>query len=123
MANKRLLEKAGVLSKSAVRQWRYQRLTAIALVPLTVWLSILLNKTLHAPYSETLTWLTTPINALAIVAWLIFVIYHAVLGLHVVLEDYVSDVQLRNRAIIATNLFFSVLGIAALLSITIILIG
>ena len=37
---------------SAVSHWRYQRLTAVALTPLTVWLVIFLHKALHAPYAD-----------------------------------------------------------------------
>lgn len=101
----------------------YQRVTAVALVPLSFWLIVLLNKALNAPYAETLDWLSSPFNAMAIIAWTVAVVYHAALGVQVVIEDYVSTIPVRHLAIRATNLIFLVLGIAALLAIIIILLA
>jgi succinate dehydrogenase / fumarate reductase membrane anchor subunit len=101
----------------------YQRVTAVALVPLSIWLIVLLNKALTAPYADTVEWLSSPINTLAIIAWTVAVVYHAALGVQVVIEDYVSTIPVRNLAIRATNLIFLVLGVAALLAIIIILLA
>jgi succinate dehydrogenase / fumarate reductase membrane anchor subunit len=101
----------------------YQRVTAVALVPLSIWLIVLLNKALNAPYANTVEWLSSPLNTLAIIAWTVAVIYHAALGVQVVIEDYVSTIPVRNLAIRATNLIFLVLGVAALLAIIIILLA
>ncbi|MDX8126300.1 succinate dehydrogenase, hydrophobic membrane anchor protein [Methylomonas sp. BW4-1] len=98
----------------------YQRVTAVALVPLSIWLIVLLNKALNAPYADTVDWLSSPFNTLAIIAWTVAVVYHAALGVQVVIEDYVSTIPVRNLAIRATNLIFLVLGVAALLAIIII---
>ncbi|WP_347989168.1 succinate dehydrogenase, hydrophobic membrane anchor protein [Methylomonas sp. AM2-LC] len=106
--------------KSAVAHWRYQRLTAVALVPLSIWLLLLLNKALHAPYAETLDWLAAPLNTFAILAWTVAVIYHAALGVQVVLEDYISSLTCRHTAIRASNLAFLSIGIVALISIILI---
>ena len=99
-------------SHSAVAHWRYQRLTAVALIPLTLWLLILFSKVLHTPYADTVAWLASPLNTLAIILWLGTVFYHAALGVQVVLEDYVAAAP-RKTAIIASNVFFIVLGLAA----------
>jgi succinate dehydrogenase / fumarate reductase membrane anchor subunit len=100
-----------------VAHWWYQRLTAVALVPLSVWLLIFLHKALTAPYAETVHWLQSPINGACILAWVVAVIYHAALGVQVVLEDYVSTLALRDKAIRATNLIFMVLGFIAIVAI------
>ena len=98
----------------ATGHFRRQRITALLLIPSSVWLLILLDKSLHAPYAETLAWLTSPINAAAIVVWSVVVMSHAALGVQVVLEDYVSAISVRCWAIRGTNLIFLLLGIAAL---------
>ncbi len=124
MGCKAILEKVGdVFSiKSPVGHWRYQRLSAVALVPLTILMLVLLNKALHAPYAETVNWLSEPFTALGIIVWLATVLYHSALGVQVVLEDYVSNLQLRHWAILASNLLFLALGIAAMAAIIIILL-
>lgn len=101
----------------------YQRVTAVALVPLSIWLIVLLNKALNAPYADTVDWLSSPLNTLAIIAWTVAVVYHAALGVQVVIEDYVSTIPVRHLAIRATNLIFLVLGVAALIAIIIILLA
>jgi len=108
--------------KSPVGHWRYQRLSAVALAPLTILILVLLNKALHAPYAETVEWMSEPFTALGIIAWIAAVLFHSALGVQVVLEDYVSNSQLRHRAILAANLLFLALGIAAMASIIIILL-
>ncbi|MDO9240178.1 MAG: succinate dehydrogenase, hydrophobic membrane anchor protein, partial [Methylicorpusculum sp.] len=40
-------------AKSGTSHWWLQRVTAVALVPLSYWLVILLDMTLNAPYQET----------------------------------------------------------------------
>lgn len=124
MDYKALLEKAADFFSvhSGSGHFWYQRVTAVALVPLSFWLIVLLNKALHAPYAETVDWLSAPFNTLAIIAWTVAVVYHAALGVQVVIEDYVSTIPVRHLAIRATNLIFLVLGVAALLAIIIILL-
>ncbi len=101
----------------------YQRVTAVALVPLSIWLLIFLHLALNAPYTETVVWLKSPINLIAIAGWTVAVIYHAALGVQVVIEDYVSTLSIRHLAIRAINLVFLLLGMAALLALIIILLA
>ncbi|MDD4913669.1 MAG: succinate dehydrogenase, hydrophobic membrane anchor protein [Methylococcales bacterium] len=118
MVYKALKRKAVRLARNtATRHWYYQRLTAIALAPLSIWLVLLLDSSLHEPYEQTLGWLANPVNCLAILAWTVIVFYHAALGVQVVLEDYVSNPSLRKRVISAANLFFLASGLTAGVSI------
>lgn len=111
------LENASALltPKKPVQHWLNERLTALLLIPLSFWLITFLFKLIHASYTESLSWLTSPINCLAIVLWISTVFYHAALGLQVVLEDYVSNLEQRHLAIKVSNLFFLGLGVVALL--------
>jgi succinate dehydrogenase / fumarate reductase, membrane anchor subunit len=107
---------------SATGHFWYQRVTAIALIPLTYWLLVLMDKALHDPYASTVAWLREPFHTLAIIAWLGAVIYHAALGVQVVIEDYVSTVKVRHGLIRATNLTFLALGFAASAALVVILL-
>jgi len=125
MDYKALLEKAAdyFSVNNPVAHWWYQRVSAAALVPLSIWLIVFLNKALGAPYAETVGWLSSPLNLLAIAAWTVAVIYHAALGVQVVIEDYVSTIPVRHLAIRATNLIFLLVGVAALFALIIIFFG
>lgn len=94
-----------------------QRVTAVALIPLSFWLIKFLGLSLTAPYQQTVDWLESPINSICIVAWITAVFYHAALGLQVVIEDYVAAEGFRIISIWAVNLAFLFLAIAALLAV------
>lgn len=111
-------------AKSGTGHWWMQRVTAVALIPLSFWLIYFLGLSLTAPYQQTVAWLTTPINSVCIVAWIIAVFYHAALGLQVVIEDYIAADGPKIISIWAVNLAFLFLAIAALLAVfRIVLIG
>jgi len=104
-------------AKSGTGHWWFQRVTAIALIPLTVWLILLLDSSFHASYQDTVTWLSTPVNSVCIIAWIIGVYYHAALGVQVVIEDYVAGEGRKIISVWLANLAFLVLAIAALIAV------
>ena len=104
-------------AKTGTSHWWMQRVTAVALIPLSFWLIIFLNLSLNAPLDETLTWLETPLNTVCIIAWIIAVFYHAALGLQVVIEDYVAAEGKKIVAVWMVNLSFLMLALAALIAV------
>lgn len=100
--------------KSATRHWLMQRITALALVPLSFHLVVFLDLCMNAPYQQTVAWLKSPLNTVCIEVWLLAVFYHAALGLQVVIEDYIANQGLQARLIKAINLSFLFLAVAAL---------
>jgi succinate dehydrogenase / fumarate reductase membrane anchor subunit len=113
------LEKAGqlLIINKPTQHWWYQRLSAVALLPLTLWFLLILSKASHAPYAETAAWIGQPFNTLIGLIFIIAAFYHAALGVQVVIEDYIPDISLRHRLIIAANLIFLIFGATASLSI------
>lgn len=106
--------------QEATRHWQLQRLTALLLIPLSVWLLILFQKLFNASYTETIFWLTDPVNNTALSLWLLTMCAHAVLGIQVVLEDYVSDLTWRSRLDIINHAWFSLLAISGFISLQLI---
>ncbi|MEQ1638279.1 MAG: succinate dehydrogenase, hydrophobic membrane anchor protein [Methylococcales bacterium] len=94
--------------------WLLQRITALLLIPLSYWLIVLLKLTFTAPYQTTIDWLTSPLNTLALGAWVAAVFYHAALGLQVVIEDYVPQQPIQTLSIRAVNIVFGILALVAL---------
>jgi len=75
--------------------WRSQRETAVILFILTFWFLYQLLFVLNSfDFIEVQTWARDPLNALIIVLTSLYMIYHAELGVQVIIEDYVSE----NRA-------------------------
>lgn len=111
-------------AKTGTSHWWMQRVTAVALIPLTFWLISFLDLCLNAPYADTVFWLALPLNTVCIVAWILIVFYHAASGLQVVIEDYVSNERWRIVSILSVNLLFLFLALTALIAVfRIILVG
>lgn len=80
-------------AKEGVSDWWRERLSAVALVPLTVWLvgSIIAHS--GSDYAAFVGWLKTPLTTLMMVLLLVALFYHTAFGLQVVIEDYVHSVM------------------------------
>lgn len=70
--------------------WR-QRVTAAALIPLAVWFGISLLGLVGAREASTLAFLSQPLNAILMAAFVVILLYHMVLGLQVVIDDYIQS--------------------------------
>jgi len=76
-------------AKEGVQHWWLQRLTALALVPLSLWFVISVVSMAGATRAELIGWLSSPVSAGLLILCLIATFWHAILGLQVVIEDYV----------------------------------
>jgi succinate dehydrogenase / fumarate reductase membrane anchor subunit len=76
-------------AQSGVRHWWLQRLTAVALVPLSLWFLWLCAGLAHADYATVRAAIGQPVHAVLLVALVVSLFWHGALGLQVVIEDYV----------------------------------
>ncbi len=104
-------------AKSGVLHWWMQRLSAVALAPLSLPLILFFNLCFNAPFQETILWLQHPFNSACLVLWIILAFYHAALGLQVVVEDYVAHEGIKIISIGLIKLSFALLAITALLAV------
>jgi succinate dehydrogenase / fumarate reductase membrane anchor subunit len=87
-------------AKEGVGHWWAQRVTAVALVPLTLWFAGALIAQLGAPRAAVLHWLHSPVRAVLMLLLLGTMFHHLALGLQVVMEDYVEPPWVRLAAIV-----------------------
>jgi succinate dehydrogenase / fumarate reductase, membrane anchor subunit len=107
-------------AKDGVEAWWLERVTAVALVPLTLWLTASLIAFTGRDYAAVIAWLRNPLAALLLVLLLLALFVHLALGLKVVIEDYVHS-RAKIPALIAARLGCVVLcaaGILATLSVS-----
>ncbi|MGA8259378.1 MAG: succinate dehydrogenase, hydrophobic membrane anchor protein [Arenicellales bacterium] len=76
-------------AKEGVEHWWWQRLTALALVPLAVWFVVAVVSLTGVDHAVARAWVTQPLNKALLIAFLAALLHHAQLGLQVVIEDYV----------------------------------
>lgn len=102
---------------AGVHHWMMQRVTAIALIPLTVWFIYSVLELRSASYADFTAWISSPINAVVMILFIIASFYHAVLGAQVIVEDYIQCKCLKMIKLIGQKLFFIALAIATIFSI------
>ena len=103
-------------AKSGSHHWWMQRVTAIALIPLGLWCAIAIASVADASYEQITGWISSPLNTLLLISFIISGLYHAMLGIQVVIEDYVQTIWLKIGSILIMKLFLLLLMLAASLA-------
>lgn len=104
-------------AKEGAAHWWAQRLTAIALVPLTFWLVASLAGLWGASHAQAAAWLRGPVPPVAMIALLIAGFHHLQLGLQVVIEDYVHSEAAKWTLIIAVKLGAALAALVAIVAV------
>lgn len=104
-------------AKDGVHHWWMQRLTAIALIPLSLWFVFSIARYHVADYPTMLAWLHNPYVAVALVLYFTALFYHSALGVQVVIEDYVSTEWLKIGSIIVVKLVHFALAAASIFAV------
>jgi len=110
-------------AQSGATHWWRQRVTAAALVLLGLWFVALVLSLLHADYATAKAAVANPWNALLLILFVVTAFWHAVLGLQVVIEDYVHT-RWKEVALLVAIKFLAVLcALAGVLSVLRIALG
>jgi succinate dehydrogenase / fumarate reductase membrane anchor subunit len=101
--------------------WR-QRMTAIANVPLVLFLILSIVTHIGAPYSEVKAYLAQPLVALALLALVVSAAIHMRIGLMEIIQDYVHG-GAKTIAILLATFFATGVGLASVVAILKISLG
>jgi succinate dehydrogenase / fumarate reductase, membrane anchor subunit len=93
--------------------WR-QRVSAVALIPLSVWFACVALACVGAPWKVATGVLAQPINAIAMALFVLAALQHMTLGLQVVIEDYVHGEGPKVALVLFTQFFAWIVGAACL---------
>ena len=101
----------------------HERVTSVALIPLSLWFLYVMLGLAGTSEVTALQFLAHPLNALLMAAFVVFSLYHAALGLQVVIDDYIHTAGTKiflllvvRFSVIATGAtcLFAIVRIAAL---------
>ncbi|MCB1588908.1 MAG: succinate dehydrogenase, hydrophobic membrane anchor protein [Xanthomonadales bacterium] len=110
-------------AKSGTDHWVGQRLTAIVLLPLSLWFLYFATTLVGADYGAIRAAVAQPWSAALLATFVVVVLYHAQLGLQVVIEDYVH-VRWAELSLLIAVKFIALLGsVAVLLAVARIALG
>lgn len=110
-------------AKDGVEHWWSQRLSAIAMVPLTVLAILPLGSAIGAGRETVLITYANPWNAIVMILFLAVGFKHLQYGLQVVIEDYVHDKGARTALLLANTGFCMVMGLAGVFGVAKIAFG
>ncbi|MBX6366882.1 MAG: succinate dehydrogenase, hydrophobic membrane anchor protein [Rhodospirillales bacterium] len=104
-------------AKEGVEHWWVQRLTAVALVPLSLWFVTSVIALAGADHATVLAWLSRPLVAILMVLLVGTSFYHASLGLQVIIEDYVHHEGAKIAALVLNKLVCFALAVAGIFAV------
>ena len=104
-------------AKEGVGHWWAQRVTAIALVPLSIWFVFAVISLHGADYATYAGWIGQFGNALLMILTVLVLFYHAALGMQVVIEDYVAGDAARIVALVLTRFVLFTLAASCVLAV------
>ncbi|MGA3001983.1 MAG: succinate dehydrogenase, hydrophobic membrane anchor protein [Acetobacteraceae bacterium] len=90
-------------ARSGSKHWWGQRLTSIALVPLTLWFIWSMLRLTGASQADVADWLSSPVRMALMLALIFATFHHLQLGLQVVIEDYVPQEGIKLAAVLAVK--------------------
>ena len=101
------------MTTAGSRHWRWQRISAILLIPLTLWFMFSVVHYTGSEFDELIGWISRPWVAGSLLLYLVTMFYHAWLGVQVVVEDYVHSPGLNRLSLLLVK---GVLSLCALAS-------
>lgn len=104
-------------AKGGSSHWFGQRVSAVALVLLGLWLTASLATLGGASHANVVAWLSSPLSAAFAVLLVLTAAWHAALGLQVVIEDYVAGRGARLAALLAAKFVFALAAVVGVLSV------
>jgi succinate dehydrogenase / fumarate reductase membrane anchor subunit len=95
-------------ARDGVREWRLQRTTALALIPLGLYFAASMLRLATSDQLTATAWLASPVPALLVILFVLASLGHAVVGLRSVFADYVhtrarlvaAELLMRGAAVI-----------------------
>ena len=106
-------------AKEGVHHWWLQRLTSVALVPLTIWFVVSLLSLPSFEHVTVIGWMAQTWTALLLILFILVATWHSQLGVRVVVEDYVHGGAKTLTLVLITfiHAFVAAAGVFAVLKV------
>lgn len=88
-------------ARAGSKHWWAQRVTSIALIPLTIWFIWSILHLTGASRVDVADWMSSPLRLALMLALIAGTFHHLQLGLQVVIEDYVHHETMKLASVLA----------------------
>ncbi len=113
----------GPTKEGGTGHWWAQRMTAIALVPLTIWFVISALSMVGADLAQFKNWFNGPGNAVLLILLAMAIYHHGQLGLQTIIEDYIHHEGVHFAALISVKLGAFAMAVYTIFSIVLLAFG
>ena len=104
-------------AKHGVGAWLSERISSIALVPLTVWVAYAVLRLAAGDYGVAARWVAQPLNATLLVLTFAVAFWHMCSGMRVIVEDYIHKTLTKSVLLILSLFVCGLVGALAIVSI------
>jgi succinate dehydrogenase / fumarate reductase membrane anchor subunit len=104
-------------AKDGTAHWWAQRVSAVALIPLTLWFIFALLALPALDYATVRAWLSFPVSGFLAVLLVAVMTYHSYLGTTVVIEDYVHSAGMKLLSLVLLRFLYVLVGGASIFAI------
>jgi succinate dehydrogenase / fumarate reductase, membrane anchor subunit len=104
-------------ARAGAAHWWAQRITSLALLPLTLWFLCAMIRMIGATRADVVFWMAGPLPIVLMIALVVATFHHLQAGLQVVIEDYVTGDALRIASILLVKGLSVLLALACIISV------
>lgn len=104
-------------AKQGTHHFWVQRVTAVALIPLVLWFVYSLAQLPSGDYEVVRWWVHAPSVAVALVLFIACALYHSLLGVQVVIEDYVAGEGTKIVALLLSKFVHVIAAVAGIFAV------
>ena len=104
-------------AKQGVHHWWMQRLTSVALVPLSIWFVVSLLSLPSFDHATVVAWMGQSWTALLLILFVLVATWHSQLGVRVVVEDYVHGAGARTVTLVSVMFAHTLIGAAGVFAV------
>lgn len=104
-------------AKGGAHHWWLQRLTSIALVPLTIWFTVSVLSLPSLDHVTVVSWMAQSWTALLLIVLVLVATYHSQLGVRVVVEDYVHNNGMKTLTLVILTFAHALVAVAGVFAI------
>ena len=110
-------------AREGTAHWWAQRVTSIALLPLTLWFLVSLLTLPGLDYETVRVWLSVPVTGFLAALLVAVLTYHSYLGTMVIVEDYVASSGMKVFSLLVLRFLYVLAGGAAIFAILRVVFG
>ena len=104
-------------AKDGTHHFWVQRVSAVALIPLSLWFVFSVAQLAGGDYGMVRHWVHAPSVAITLILFISAALYHSMLGVQVVIEDYISSEGTKMVSLLLSKFAHVIVAVSAVFAV------